>query len=84
MFVGSIPSLTANFSHLEGVSVSAKWLKDMWKNGDFTELGAYLGQKLRDALNSIPWGKIQNTARKIASSLATLLNGFFRTEMARS
>lgn len=58
----------------------AKWLKDMWKNGDFTELGAYLGQKLRDALNSIPWGKIQNTARKIASSLATLLNGFFRTE----
>lgn len=58
----------------------AKWLKDMWKNGDFTELGAYLGEKLRDALNSIPWGKIQNTARKVASSLATLLNGFFRTE----
>ena len=58
----------------------AKWLKDMWKKGDFTELGAYLGARLRDALNSIPWGKIQNTARKIASSLATLLNGFFRTE----
>jgi len=58
----------------------AKWLKEMWKKGDFTELGALLGAKLRDALNSIPWGKIQNTARKLASSLATLLNGFFRTE----
>ena len=58
----------------------AKWLKDMWKKADFTELGALLGAKLRDALNSIPWGKIQNTARRLASSLATLLNGFFRTE----
>ncbi len=57
----------------------ADWLKDMWKKADFTELGALLGAKLRDALNSIPWGKIQNTARRLASSLATLLNGFFRT-----
>lgn len=58
----------------------AKWLKDMWKKSDFTELGALLGAKLRDALNSIPWGKIQNIARKLGSSLATLLNEFFRTE----
>jgi len=57
----------------------ADWLKDMWKKADFSELGALLGAKLRDALNSIPWGKIQNTARRIASSIATLLNGFFRT-----
>lgn len=57
----------------------ADWLKDMWKKADFTELGALLGAKLRDALNKIPWGKIQNAARRLASSLATLLNGFFRT-----
>ena len=29
MLVGSIPSLIINFSHLEGVSVSAKQLKDI-------------------------------------------------------
>ena len=29
MLVGTITSLIVNFSHLEGVSVSAKWLKDI-------------------------------------------------------
>lgn len=57
----------------------ADWLKDMWKKADLTDLGRWLGEKLRDALNSIPWGKIQNEARKMAKRLATLLNGFFET-----
>ena len=57
----------------------ADWLKDMWAKADFTDLGRLLGEKLRDALNSIPWGKIQNAARKLGKSLATLLNGFFTT-----
>lgn len=45
----------------------AKLIKDSWKSGDFTELGAMVGNKLNEALERIPWGKIQNTCNKIAS-----------------
>lgn len=56
----------------------AKMLKDAWAKGDFTALGTMLGEKINKALESIPWGKIKATARKIASSIATFLNGFLR------
>lgn len=55
-------------------------LKEMWANADFTELGAFIGQKLKDALDSIPWDKIKETATKIGKSIATLLNGFFEVD----
>lgn len=58
----------------------AQWLKDMWDKADFTELGAFLGQKLKDALDNIPWEEIKETARKIGKSLATLINGFVEVE----
>ena len=58
----------------------AQWLKNMWENADFTELGAFLGQKLKDALDNIPWEEIKETARKIGKSLATLINGFVEVE----
>lgn len=54
----------------------AQWFKDMWANADFTELGAFLGQKLKDALDNIPWEGIKETAGKIGKSIATLINGF--------
>lgn len=54
----------------------AKLIKDSWKSGDFTELGTIVGNKLNDALECIPWDKIQNTCNKIAKSIATFLNGF--------
>lgn len=54
----------------------AKWLKDMWGNSDFYELGKFLGEKLKYALDSIPWDEIKEIARKIGKSLATLINGF--------
>ena len=66
----------------EEAPISDKWkdwakkLKDMWKKGDFTELGKYLGEQLLKALDSIPWAKIKKKARKVGSSLATLINGF--------
>ncbi|MBD5521228.1 MAG: hypothetical protein HDR03_08425 [Lachnospiraceae bacterium] len=56
-----------------------KWLKDMWENSDFYELGKLLGNKLKKALESIPWNKIKKTLRKVAKSIATLLNGFLET-----
>lgn len=57
----------------------ADWLKDMWRKGDGYELGRWLGEKLRDALNSIPWKDIQAKAKKLGKFLATTLNGFFET-----
>ena len=57
----------------------AKKLKDMWANADFTELGRMLGEKLRDALNRIPWDRIKEVLRKIGKSIATFLNGFLET-----
>lgn len=58
----------------------ADWFKKMWELGDFTELGAKLGKKLRDALESIPWDQIRQTANKLGGALATLINGFVEVE----
>ncbi len=57
----------------------ADWLKDMLKNSDFYDLGRALGEKLKKALDSIPWNKIKKSLRKIAKSIATFLNGFLET-----
>lgn len=57
----------------------AKWLKDMWNRGDATELGLAIGNWLKNALDSIPWGMIQAKAAKLGGFLATLLGGFFST-----
>ena len=49
---------------------------DAIKNGNWYEIGATIGKKLNDAMDSIPWNKIQNTARKIGKGIAQTLNGF--------
>lgn len=54
----------------------ANMIKKAWENADFTEIGKMIGKKLKKALDSIPWGEIQNSAKKIGSSIATLINGF--------
>lgn len=51
-------------------------LKKAWKTGDFTEIGRIVGEKLNQALESIPWDKIRKTSSKIAKVIATFLNGF--------
>lgn len=58
----------------------AQWFKDMWEASDFYELGKWLGDKLAETLANIPWEKIKKNARKIGSSLATLINGFIEGE----
>lgn len=58
----------------------ADWLKQMWKIGDFYDLGKKLGEKLRDMLEAIPWEQIRKTANKLGRSLATLINGFVEVE----
>lgn len=54
----------------------AQWFKDMWAAADFTELGTLIGEKLKNALDNIPWNQIKEVARKIGSSIATFINGF--------
>lgn len=54
----------------------AEKVKEAWKNADFTEIGTIIGTKLKNALDGIPWGSIQETARKVGKSVATLINGF--------
>ncbi len=49
------------------------------KNGNWYEVGATIGQKLNETMASIPWDKIQDTARKIGRGIAKLLNGFIAT-----
>ncbi len=52
---------------------------DAIKNGNWYEVGAIVGQKLNEAMASIPWGKIQDGARKIGKEIAQTLNGFIAT-----
>ena len=51
-------------------------LLDAWNKADFTEIGKIVGEKLKEALERIPWTKIKKTLRKIAKVIATFLNGF--------
>ena len=55
-------------------------LKLAWDMADFTDFGRDIGEWLRNALNSINWDSIKGTAKKIAKSIATLINGFVETE----
>ncbi|MBO6261535.1 MAG: hypothetical protein J6N95_02910, partial [Bacilli bacterium] len=57
----------------------AEMIKDAWAKADFTDIGRMIGEKLRDALNSIPWDLIKEKMRQVAKSIATLLNGFLET-----
>lgn len=56
----------------------AEMIKEAWNNGDFTEIGEIVGEKLNSALESIPWDKIKENCNKVASSIATFLNGFMK------
>lgn len=58
----------------------AGWLKDMWEDSDFYELGKLLGKKLKEALDNIPWDGIKEKARNLGKSLATLINGFIEVD----
>ena len=52
---------------------------DAIKNGDWYQVGATIGEKLNEAMNNIPWDKIQNTAKNIGTNIAQFLNGFIAT-----
>lgn len=59
----------------------ADMIKKAWNDGDFTEVGQIVGQKLADALENIPWTSIQEKANKIAKSTATFINGAMHSDL---
>lgn len=73
---------TSTFTPVPVGDAVAKFAKDFlaaWSKADFTDIGRIVGEKLKKALDNIPWEKIQATTRKIAKSVATFLNGFLET-----
>lgn len=44
------------------------------------EIGKFIGEKLKKALDSIPWDKIKENARKFGEGIAELINGFVEVE----
>lgn len=60
------------------VAKFAEMLKQAWATGDFTDVGAFLGEMLRDGLNKLDsWITTEGyaLAKKIGNSFATLING---------
>lgn len=64
---------------LSGLDNTPNSIIDAIKNGNWYEVGSTIGQKLNEAMDSIPWEKIQNGARKIGTNIAQFLNGFIAT-----
>lgn len=48
---------------------------DAINQGNWYQVGETIGKKINEAINSIPWDKIQNTAKKIGTNIAQFLNG---------
>lgn len=52
---------------------------DAIKTGNWYDVGKALGEKLNEAMENIPWDKIQEKAKNIGSNLANFLNGGINT-----
>ena len=52
-------------------------IKEAWENADFTDFGESLSSKIKKSLEKVDWNKIESTGGRLASSLATFLNGLF-------
>lgn len=62
------------------ISDFAEKVKQAWENADFTEVGGIVGEKLKNALDTVDMTPIQERAEKIGASLGTFITGFVQTE----
>ncbi|WMC91263.1 phage tail protein [Kineothrix sp. MB12-C1] len=58
------------------IKALADKIKDILRGDDWSEIGRMIAAKINEAMKKIPWDKIQPEAKRIASGIATLLNGF--------
>ena len=59
----------------ESTNKWADYIKSCWERANFMGLGLIVGAKINQALSSIDWKPIHETAKKIGTSVATFLNG---------
>lgn len=80
---GDTPTGTWEKEMLNGMSSLAEMIKEAWTDGDFYDVGQFIGEKLLGALKTADeWilTKGYGLADKIGKSLATLLNGVIETQ----
>lgn len=77
---GGSGGITPNFAtNLGKTTPFADQLAQAIKDDDWYKVGAMFAEKLNDAMDKMPWGKIRNTAHKWALNIADTLNGFVET-----
>lgn len=76
---GSSGGTTGPSFDLSQMSNTPNSIIDAIKNGNWYEVGATIGEKLNEAMDNIPWDKIQSTAKNIGTNIAQFLNGFIET-----
>ena len=77
---GGSGGITPNFAtNLSKTTPFADQLVQAIKDDDWYKVGAMFAEKLNDAMDKMPWGKIRNTAHKWALNIADTLNGFAET-----
>ena len=67
----------------EWVEPESPWLNDImaaWADADFSGIGFIIANKIKDALDNIPWDGINESLSRIVSVAPSMLNGFFQTE----
>ena len=52
---------------------------DAIRSGNWEQIGVVLGEKLNEAMDKIPFSKIQDGAKKIGTGISNLINGFVKT-----
>lgn len=52
---------------------------DAIRSGNWEQIGVVLGEKLNEAMDKIPFSKIQDGAKKIGTGISSLINGFVKT-----
>lgn len=72
---GSAAGATPNFDLSKIENLDNTLIKAI-KNGDWYKVGEELGKKINESLEKIPWNKIQNSAKKVATNIADFINGF--------
>nr|DAP97162.1 MAG TPA: tail tape measure protein [Caudoviricetes sp.] len=77
---GGSGGITPNFAtNLSKTTPFADQLVQAIKDDDWYKVGSIFAEKLNDAMENIPWGKIRSTAHKWAQNIAETLNGFVET-----
>ena len=77
---GGSGGITPNFAtNLGKTTPFVDQLAQAIKDDDWYKVGTMFAEKLNDAMDKMPWGKIRNTAHKWALNIADTLNGFVET-----